>query len=144
MIKLLILAVAIYFAVSLAARLSDRMPLCIKAAAPVVDAGYEKADDVVDAQFSHVPAAGEKPFMLAMIDGRLYCSSGRESEAEGHCGVMDGSIESSVESDRIPSQEGQSNFGAPYGYQYGADGRIEINVGPRWVIFEPVQGRTRN
>ena len=100
---------------------------------------------VVDAQFAHVPENGEEtPRLLVMIDGQLYCATGQDSDIDGRCGMMDGSIDSSVERGAIPGQNGQSNFGAPYGYQYGADGQIEVNLEDRWLVFTPVQSLQEN
>ncbi|MCD8130729.1 MAG: hypothetical protein LUE16_05540 [Lachnospiraceae bacterium] len=59
---------------------------------------------------------------LVMVNGSLYCSTGKESTMTARCGMMDGEITSSVESTEIPSEDNQSNFGTGYGYQYGSGG----------------------
>ena len=147
MIKLLTLAMAFYLLFSLAACVSRAAPKAGSTLPPaeVVDADYSPDSSVVDAQFAHVPECGEEaPRLLVMIDGQLYCATGQDSDIDGRCGMMDGRIDSSVERGAIPCQNGQSNFGAPYGYQYGADGQIEVNLEDRWLVFTPVQSLQEN
>ena len=62
MIKLLTLAMAIYFLFSLAACVSRSAPKAGAAPTPaeVVDADYSPDSPVVDAQFTHVPETGEE------------------------------------------------------------------------------------
>ena len=147
MIKLLTLAMAIYLIFSLAACVSRATPKAGAAPAPteVVDAEFSPDSPVVDAQFAHVPETGEEaPRLLVMIDGQLYRATGQDSDVDGRCGMMDGRIDSSVERGEIPGQNGQSNFGAPYGYQYGADGQIEVNLEDRWLVFTPVESLEEN
>lgn len=142
MMKLLALALAIYFVVSLAAYVSKKsLPQSKRkcAAADIIDAAYEPDGSIVDAQFSHMPESPEAAPMLAMIDGQLYRCTGQDSDIDGRCGMMDGRIDSSVEQGEVPVLDGQSNFGAPYGYQYGSEGCIELNIDRRWLVFEPVQ-----
>ena len=147
MIKILTLAMAFYLLFSLAACVS-RAALKTGSTPPpaeVVDADYAPENPVVDAQFAHVPEHGEEaPLMLVMIDSQLYCATGQDSDIDGRCGMMDGRIDSSVERGEIPGQNGQSNFGAPYGYQYGSDGQIEVNLEDRWLVFAPVQSPEEN
>lgn len=147
MIKILTLAMALYFIFSLAACVSRAAPKTGRTPPPfeVVDADYSPESPVVDAQFAHVPEVGEEaPPMLVMIDGQLYRATGQDSDIDGRCGVMDGSIDSSVERGEIPEQDGQSNFGAPCGYQYGPEGQIEVNWEDRWLVFTPVKGGQEN
>ena len=93
----------------------------------------------MDAQFSHLSEDAEPTVLLMQAEGQLYQSTGRESDRDGRCGIMDGQITDSVERNLIPSRDGQSNFGAPYGYQYGDNGQLELNMDGRWIIFEPAQ-----
>lgn len=82
---------------------------------------------------------------MAMIDGCLYRSAGEISDIEGRCGVMDGKIDSSVDGAEIPTENGQSNFGAGYGYQRVDGDHIDINMpfgdpdSLQWVRFEKVE-----
>ncbi len=78
--------------------------------------------------------ASNKPLMI-MVDGAVYCDSGRRSSA-ARCGVMDGEITSEVERSEEPAEDGQSNFGTGFGYQYGSDGTIEVFYEDEWCIFE--------
>ena len=147
MLKILTLAMVIYLIFSLAACVSRAAPKTGSTPPPaeVVDAEFSPDSPVVDAQFAHVPESGEEaPRLLVMIDGQLYCATGQDSDIDGRCGMMDGRIDSSVERGAIPGQNGQSNFGAPYGYQYGADGQIEVNLEDRWLVFTPVESLEEN
>ncbi len=142
MMKLLVLAVMIYFAFSLAAcsiNAALPQPGLFASFSGVYASSSRTSGTVVDAQFSHLSEDLEPTVLLMMIDGQLYCCNGRESDRDGRCGMMDGSITSSVERNLIPSRDGQSNFGAPYGYQYGDNGALEVDMDGHWMVFEPVQ-----
>ena len=77
----------------------------------------------------------EKVPML-MLGGNLYCDTG-EVSTELRCGMMDGEITSSVEPWERPSEDGQSNFGSGYGYQYARkEGTVEVNVDGQWRVFK--------
>lgn len=75
---------------------------------------------------------------MVMVNGELYQDTGRKSTfTGGRCGNMDGSIDSQVEEDEIPTENNQSNFGTGYGYQYGPEeGTIEIDMNGDWWVFE--------
>lgn len=75
-----------------------------------------------------------------MINGKLYYDTGAESTLDGRCGNMDGEITSTVDGSEIPTENNQSNFGAGFGYQYGADDTIEIYMNEKWMIFEHRSG----
>lgn len=71
-----------------------------------------------------------------MIDGKLYVDTGETNNNMPRCGVMDGQITSSVDPDENPSQDGQSNFGADWYYQFGSrNNRIEVSMDGNWYIF---------
>ena len=73
---------------------------------------------------------------MLMLGGELYCDTGLVSD-EPRCGMMDGEISSSVENWERPAEDGQSNFGSGYGWQYGHDsGTVEVNVDGRWRVFQ--------
>lgn len=72
---------------------------------------------------------------MVMVDGKIYLDTGKESALTGHCGVMDGKIDSEVPQTEIPTQNNQSNFGTGYGWQYGMENTIEINVDGKWIVF---------
>ena len=73
---------------------------------------------------------------LVMVDGKLYLDTGMESSVEARCGVMDGEITSSVDGTKKPTQDGESNFGTGYEYQYGPqEGTIEIFMNEKWWVF---------
>ncbi len=71
-----------------------------------------------------------------MVNGKLYCDTGKESTADARCGMMDGQITSSVDGDRWPAKDGESNFGTGFGYQYGENDTIEIFINEKWMVFE--------
>lgn len=73
---------------------------------------------------------------IVMINGKLYYDTGKESTIEARCGNMDGSIISNVNSNEIPNENNQSNFKGDYGYQYGKENTIEINIEDKWYVFE--------
>ena len=73
---------------------------------------------------------------MVMVGGKLYLDTGMESSVEARCGVMDGEITSSVDGTKKPTQDGESNFGTGYGYQYGPqEGTIEIFMNEKWWVF---------
>lgn len=77
---------------------------------------------------------------MVMIGGKLYMDSGRKSDIDGRCGVMDGQITSSVAPEQRPTADDQSNFGTGLDYQIGAEpGTVEIFMNEAWEIFVPVE-----
>ena len=74
---------------------------------------------------------------MVRIDGTLYLDTGRESQVSLRCGVLDGEITTQVAPDQQPFKDGQSNFGTGYGYQYGANGTIELFLNGTWRVFTP-------
>lgn len=73
---------------------------------------------------------------MVMVNGKLYLDTGIESGVEARCGVMDGEIRTSVDGTQKPTQDGESNFGTGYGYQYGPqEGTIEIFMNEKWWVF---------
>ena len=73
---------------------------------------------------------------MVMVDGKIYLDTGKESSVEARCGMMDGEITSSVDGTQKPTQDGESNFGTGYGYQYGSqEGTIEIYMNEEWRVF---------
>ncbi len=101
----------------------------------------EAETQTVEAPNAETPAGTEtpqtEPGKAIMIEGTLYYAS-HDSEVEGRCGVMDGTITSTVEEGRLPTESNQSNFGEGYGYQYGLENTIEVYFPEedRWVVFE--------
>ncbi len=79
----------------------------------------------------------EEQFRLVMVDGILYYDTGKESTLEGRCGMMDGEITSSVDASEIPNEDNQSNFGSGFGYQYGFQNSIDIQMEDgKWIVFQ--------
>ncbi len=73
---------------------------------------------------------------MVKIKGELYLDTGRESDINGRCGVMDGEITSTVEPSEKPIQDDQSNFGSGYEYQFVDDNSIDIYMNEKWIRFE--------
>lgn len=73
---------------------------------------------------------------MVMVDDEIYYDTGKESELNDRCGVMDGEITSQVSPSQIPVQNNQSNFGTGYSYQYVNEGQIELFINEKWIIFE--------
>ncbi len=72
---------------------------------------------------------------IVMVNGKLYYDTGRTSN-ELRCGMMDGNITSNVNSGEIPTENNQANFEGNYGYQYGKENAIEVNIDDKWYVFE--------
>jgi hypothetical protein len=76
---------------------------------------------------------GDQPALIR-VQGKLYRDSGEIDDVPGRCGMMDGSITQQCEG--IPTKDGQSNFGAGYGYQYGrTEDSIEVWIDEEWHVF---------
>lgn len=69
-----------------------------------------------------------------MVNNELYYWTST-SHNIAKCGVMDGKITSSVQSDQLPYKNNQSNFGKGIEYQLGAEGTIEIFQDGVWRIY---------
>lgn len=79
----------------------------------------------------------EKQPLTIMVDGQLYYDIGRSSDQKERCGIVDGTIETTVEENQIPTQNNESNFGTGYQYQTGAKvGTIDVLINGEWWIFE--------
>ena len=103
-------------------------------AAPAERPEPDNAQPESSAQPIDEPRA-EKISML-MLGGELYCDTG-EISTEPRCGMMDGEISSSVGNWERPGEDGQSNFGVGYGWQYGHDaGTVEVNIDGQWRVFQ--------
>ncbi len=73
---------------------------------------------------------------MIMVDGLLYLDTGRESTVTARCGIMDGTIESQVDSWLEPTENNQSNFAVGFDYQYGAEpGTIDVNIEGNWYVY---------
>ncbi len=73
---------------------------------------------------------------MVMIDGDLYLDTGKESDINARCGVMDGKITSTVDGHETPIQNNQSNFGKDFEYQYVGEDCIDIFMNEKWMRFK--------
>ena len=69
------------------------------------------------------------------IDGVLYYDTGAVSDSKARCGTPDGVITDTTDEDALPTEDGQSNFGTGYAYQFAADGTVEVEIDGEYVIF---------
>ncbi len=80
----------------------------------------------------------ELPRMI-FVQGRLYQEYG-PIDLLAKCGTMDGEVYSMVERYEIPTQEGQSNFSADFGYQLNGEDKIHVYLNDEgWILFEEVK-----
>ncbi len=73
---------------------------------------------------------------MVMVNGELYLDTGRESDIDGRCGVMDGKISSTLDGSEKPTQDNQSNFGDGYEYQFVDENSVDIIINNKWIRFE--------
>ena len=73
---------------------------------------------------------------MVMVDEKFYFDTGKENRETRRCGTPDGEITTTVDVTEIPTENNQSNFGAGFDYQYGAEDTIEICMDGKWMIFE--------
>ena len=82
-----------------------------------------------------VCAAAPDTRRAVCIDGVLYYDTGTISDAETRRAILDGVITTATDADALPTEDGQSNFGTGYGYQFTADGTVEVEIDGESVIF---------
>ena len=82
-----------------------------------------------------VCAAASATRRAVCIDGILYYDTGAVSDAETRRAILDGVITDTTDADALPTEDGQSNFGTGYGYQFAADGTVEVEIDGEYVIF---------
>jgi hypothetical protein len=73
-----------------------------------------------------------------MIGGKLYMSTGAENKDEKISGA-DGEIVSSVSSEELPEENGQSNFGTGFKYKILDDESVLINIDGKMIVFAEKQ-----
>lgn len=83
---------------------------------------------VADEDFSAAP--------MMVINGRLYYDTGEVSDNPVFS-ELDGRLENSVLSGQVPGAEGESNFGTGYGYRYGINDTVEVEIDGVRHIFKP-------
>lgn len=72
---------------------------------------------------------------MVMIGGVLYFESGPVSCINPVCGTPDGVIESTVSPGLVPTQNGQSNFGSGYEYQFAGEGELYVFIDDHRILF---------
>lgn len=86
------------------------------------------------------PPEMKKAVRMVRIDGDLYEDIGKKTEG-GTCGVMDGTITSTVAEGEVPRKNDQSNFGKGYEYQYGVENNVDIVIEGKWICFTKVKDK---
>ena len=82
-----------------------------------------------------VCAAASATRRAVRIDGILYYDTGAVSDSKARRAILDGVISGTTAADALPTEDGQSNFGTGYGYQFAADGTVEVEIDGEYVIF---------
>lgn len=111
--------------------------------------GYVALDDTMEEKIAEILAEAQETenawdrIPMVRIGGVLYLDTGRESDVDGRCGMMDGTIKTEVPGSEIPTEDDQSNFGTSFGYQFGAEeDTVEICMNDRWWVFVAVSDNT--
>jgi beta-lactamase regulating signal transducer with metallopeptidase domain len=105
--------------------------VCIVAAVCFLTNPIEKSE-----QTDGKDGAGYDIIPMVMINNQYYYDTGKVSSRTNRKTGFDGEITSSVDGSKIPQANNESNFGSGYGYQYGDNGTIEININGTWSVFE--------
>ena len=81
---------------------------------------------------------------MVQVDGVIYCDTGFASTVIDRREGFDGEITSTVGGHERPTKDNESNFGAGFGYQFGAmEGTIEICFETGWWIYATEEVRDR-
>ena len=104
-----------------------------------VSAAAESSRPAPEAEEPAEPELSDR-IPMVMVNGALYYDTGEESTLDGRCRTYDGEITTAVEGTEIPSEDGQSNFGTGYPYQYTGEGQIDLLIDGKWMIFEQREG----
>lgn len=84
-------------------------------------------------------AAAGTGVRMVKLNGELYYDTGKESDADGRCGVMDGRFTAGESLPCIPVEDNTSNFGAEPEYQLGSEDTIEIPIDGKWMVFQKLE-----
>lgn len=76
----------------------------------------------------------EPAVMAVMVNDTVYYYTGQKVELL-RCGVMDGEITKTISAYALPNENGQSNFGTGYEYQYVDENHIDIVMESGWIRF---------
>lgn len=75
---------------------------------------------------------------MIMINSQLYVDTGKEGPS-GAASAIDGTIKTTVDAHKRPSEHAQSNFGLIGSAYVIGDGFVQVNMNDKWFIFEPEQ-----
>lgn len=68
------------------------------------------------------------------VEGNIYVCTNLE-DTRLKCGVMDGTITSTVEEKDLPVNDNESNFGTGYQYQFSTSDELLVVIDGKWYTF---------
>ncbi len=72
---------------------------------------------------------------MVMVNGKIYYNTNTEITMP-RCGTLAGEIQSTVDSDVMPTKDNQANFSGGLGYQYIGDNTIDVHMDNKFIRFE--------
>ncbi|WP_053942625.1 hypothetical protein [Kallipyga gabonensis] len=80
---------------------------------------------------------------MVKVGGVVYGDTGYKN-AMVTCGTPDGKINSTVEENKIPVNDDESNFGKGYNYQIWEKGYINVQTDNGWTLFRDIDLKEEN
>lgn len=80
---------------------------------------------------------------MVKVDGVIYGSTGYKN-AMVTCGTADGKIKTTVEENKKPVNDDESNFGKGYNYQIWGKGYINVQTDNDWTLFRDIDLKEEN
>lgn len=74
---------------------------------------------------------------LVKVRGDVYKDTGYVNSGM-KCGTADGTIRTSVDVTKTPSNNDESNFGTGFEYQTWEPGYLNVKRGERWILFQDI------
>ena len=72
-----------------------------------------------------------------MINNQIYVETENKIDIK-KCGVCDGKIDKQVDTDTMPTQNNESNFGIDILYQIIDDNNIDLRLDEGWIRFTKI------
>jgi len=72
-----------------------------------------------------------------MINNKIYVETENKIDIK-KCGVCDGKIDKQVDTDTMPTQNNESNFGIDILYQIIDDNNIDLRLDEGWIRFTKI------
>lgn len=80
---------------------------------------------------------------MVKVDGVVYADTGYKN-AMVTCGTPDGEIKTTVEDNKKPVNDDESNFGKGYNYQIWGKGYINVQTDNGWTLFRDIDLKEEN